>query len=151
MTQKITPCLWFDTQVKEAADFYTDIFDDSRILEITHYGPNTQIPEGSVLAVTFQLEGQHFMALNGGPAFHLTSAISLYVDCQTRQEIDEKWVRLSAKTLLRRHRLLQPNVLVVSSTSLCSAWLISRPSAGIPCWLAACTSSTGLNNPSCKE
>ncbi len=96
MAQKITPCLWFDTQAEEAAKFYTSIFDDSRILETTHYGANAQMPEGTVLAVTFQLEGQRFMALNGGPVFDFTPAISLYVDCQTQQEVDEKWASLCA-------------------------------------------------------
>ena len=92
----ITPCLWFDNQAEEAARFYTSIFRNSRIVGITHYGEGMPRPAGSVLTVTFELGGQEFVALNGGPRFKLTEAISLTVKCESQQEIDDYWAKLSA-------------------------------------------------------
>jgi predicted 3-demethylubiquinone-9 3-methyltransferase (glyoxalase superfamily) len=88
--QKITTFLWFDDNAEEAMKFYVSIFDDARILS-TMPGPG-----GKIMTGTFQLEGQEFMALNGGPMFKFTEAISLFVKCDTQEEIDEKWEKLSA-------------------------------------------------------
>ena len=93
--QKITPFLWFDNQAEEAANFYTSIFKNSKIVKIARYGEAGPGPKGSVMIVTFQLEGQEFIALNGGPHFKFTEAISLSVDCKTQKEVDEFWNRLS--------------------------------------------------------
>ena len=96
--QMIAPCLWYDTQAEEAADFYTSIFDNSRILRILHYNEaGFEIhgkPAGSVLTVEFELNGQRFTALNGGPQFKFSEAISLEVTCETQQEIDYYWDKL---------------------------------------------------------
>ena len=92
--QKITPFFWFDNQA-EAANFYTSIFRNSKIVKIVRYGEAGMGPKGSAMTVVFQLEGQEFIALNGGPHFKFTEAISLSVDCKTQQEIDEFWTRLS--------------------------------------------------------
>lgn len=94
--QKISPFLWFDTQAEEAANFYVSIFKNSKILKITRYGEAGPGPEGSVMTVEFALDGQEFIALNGGPHFKFTEAISLSVDCKTQQEVDEFWEKLSA-------------------------------------------------------
>jgi predicted 3-demethylubiquinone-9 3-methyltransferase (glyoxalase superfamily) len=97
--QKITPNLWFDNQAEEAANFYVSIFKNSKIGDITRYGEAAAEisgkPKGSVLTVTFQIEGQEFTALNGGPQFKFTEAISLLVNCETQQEVDELWEKLS--------------------------------------------------------
>lgn len=92
---KITPCLWFDTQGEEAATFYTTVFHNSRILEIARYGAAGPGPEGSVLTVTFELDGQKFVALNGGPQFTFNEAISFQVSCETQAEVDYFWSTLS--------------------------------------------------------
>jgi predicted 3-demethylubiquinone-9 3-methyltransferase (glyoxalase superfamily) len=94
--QKITSFLWFDGQAEEAANFYTSIFKDSKILNIARYGEAGPGPKGSVMLVTFQLEGQEFMALNGGPHYKFTPAISLFVHCQTQAEVDDLWSKLTA-------------------------------------------------------
>lgn len=94
--QKITPCLWFDNQAEEAMNFYVSVFKHSSVESISRYGEAGPGPEGSVLTVTFKLEGQDFMALNGGPHFQFSPAISLYVDCATQNEVDELWAKLSA-------------------------------------------------------
>jgi predicted 3-demethylubiquinone-9 3-methyltransferase (glyoxalase superfamily) len=94
--QKITPFLWFDGQAEEAANFYVSIFKNSKILNIARYGDAGPAPKGSVMLVTFQLEGQDFMALNGGPAYSLTPAISLFVSCETQAEVDHLWDKLTA-------------------------------------------------------
>jgi predicted 3-demethylubiquinone-9 3-methyltransferase (glyoxalase superfamily) len=94
--QKITPFLWYDTQAEEAANFYTSIFKDSKILNVARYGEDGPGPKGSVMTVAFQLEGQRFMALNGGPIYSFTPAISFFVDCETQGEVDELWDKLSA-------------------------------------------------------
>ena len=92
--QKISTCLWFNGQAEQAARFYTSIFKNSRIGEISYYGPNTPGTEGSVLTVAFQIEGQDFLALNGGPDFQFTPAISFVVDCHSQEEVDAYWERL---------------------------------------------------------
>jgi predicted 3-demethylubiquinone-9 3-methyltransferase (glyoxalase superfamily) len=98
--QKITPCLWFDGQAEPAANFYTSIFSNSKITAITRYGDaGHEIhgrPAGSVMTVVFELDGHGFMALNGGPQFKFTEAVSLQVYCDTQQEIDYFWEKLSA-------------------------------------------------------
>lgn len=92
---KITPFLWFDTQAQEAAEFYVSIFKDAKILEVTHYGEAGPRPKGQVMTVHFQLEGQTFAALNGGPEFTFNEAISLAVNVETQEELDELWQKLS--------------------------------------------------------
>jgi predicted 3-demethylubiquinone-9 3-methyltransferase (glyoxalase superfamily) len=94
-TQKITPNLWFDTEAEEAASFYTSIFDTSRIVKVMRYGEAGPRPAGMVMTVTFELEGQEFTALNGGPEFKFNEAISLLVNCESQEEVDELWKRLS--------------------------------------------------------
>lgn len=97
--QKITPNLWFDTQAEEAAKLYTSIFRNSKIGKITRYGKNKHeiegISEGAVMTVEFQLEGQQFVALNGGPQFIFTAAISFIVNCEDQEELDYFWEKLS--------------------------------------------------------
>jgi len=93
--QKITPFLWFDGQAEEAANFYTSVFKDSKILDIARYGEAGPGAKGTVMMATFQLEGQKFMALNGGPTYTFSPAISLFVDCETQAEVDELWEKLS--------------------------------------------------------
>jgi predicted 3-demethylubiquinone-9 3-methyltransferase (glyoxalase superfamily) len=97
--QKITPCLWFDNQAEEAVKFYTSIFKHSKVGRIARYGEAgakvSGRPKGSVMTVTFEIEGQEFMALNGGPHFKLSEAISFIVNCETQEEIDEFWEKLS--------------------------------------------------------
>ena len=92
--QKITTFLWFDDQAEEAARLYTSIFRSSEITRITHYGPDMPRPEGSVLTVSFQLEGQEFIALNGGAHYKFNPAISLFVNCETQAEVDAYWDKL---------------------------------------------------------
>ena len=92
---KITPCLWFDTEAEEAATFYTGIFKDSEVLEVSRYGPSGPRPEGMVMVVRFRIEGQDFVALNGGPEFRFDEAISFQVHCDSQEEIDELWARLT--------------------------------------------------------
>jgi predicted 3-demethylubiquinone-9 3-methyltransferase (glyoxalase superfamily) len=93
---KITPFLWFDHQAEEAMNFYVSIFKNSKAGTITRYGDAGPGPKGTVMSVTFELDGQQFMALNGGPVFHFTEAISLFVNCESQQEVDELWEKLSA-------------------------------------------------------
>lgn len=92
---KITPFLWFDSQAEEAANFYVSIFKNSKILAIARYGKSGPGPEGSAMTVEFQLDGQRFVALNGGPHFKFTEAISFVIGCETQQEVDEYWEKLS--------------------------------------------------------
>jgi predicted 3-demethylubiquinone-9 3-methyltransferase (glyoxalase superfamily) len=94
--QKISPFLWFDGNAEEAANFYVSIFKNSKILNISRYGDSGPGPKGSVMVVKFQLNGQEFMALNGGPAFKFTEAISFLVNCETQEEVDELWEKLTA-------------------------------------------------------
>ena len=93
--QKISPFLWFDNQAEEAANLYTSVFRDSRIVSIARYGDAGPGPKGQAMTVSFQLEGQDFTALNGGPYFKFTPAISLFVNCGTQDEVDRLWKRLS--------------------------------------------------------
>jgi predicted 3-demethylubiquinone-9 3-methyltransferase (glyoxalase superfamily) len=92
--QKITPCLWFDTQGEEAANFYCSIFKNSRILDVSYYGEAGPRPAGTALMVSFELDGQQFQALNGGPEFTFSEAISLSVSCDGQDEVDHFWERL---------------------------------------------------------
>ena len=98
--QKITPCLWFDNQAEEAVNFYISVFKNSKIVSIAHYGEAgakaSGRKKGSVMTMTFQLEGQDFMALNGGPVFIFSPAISLMVNCTSQEELDMLWEKLSA-------------------------------------------------------
>ena len=93
--QKITPFLWFNGQAEEAVNFYVSIFKNSKAGSIQRYGDAGPGPKGSVMSATFQLEGQDFYALNGGPQFSFTPAISFFVNCETQQEVDELWEKLS--------------------------------------------------------
>ena len=92
---KITPCLWFDTQGEEAANFYTSVFDNSRILNVSRYGSAGPRPAGTVMTVNFELDGQEFVALNGGPEFTFDEAISFQVNCESQEEVDRFWATLS--------------------------------------------------------
>jgi len=94
--QKITPSLWFDNQAEEAMNFYVSIFKNSKILGVSRYGDAGPGPAGAVMAGTFQLEGQEFFVITGGPEFAFTEAISLYVNCETQQEVDDLWAKLTA-------------------------------------------------------
>jgi predicted 3-demethylubiquinone-9 3-methyltransferase (glyoxalase superfamily) len=93
--QKLTTFLWFDNQAEEAAKLYVSLFKNSKIASVSRYGDAGPGPKGSVMMVTFQLDGQEFMALNGGPQFTFTPAISLFVNCETQQEVDALWDKLS--------------------------------------------------------
>lgn len=93
--QRITPFLWFDDKAEEAMNFYTSIFEDSQIVSVTQYGEAGPAARGTVMSATFRLNGQEFIALNGGPRFTFTEAISLFVTCETQQEVDELWEKLS--------------------------------------------------------
>jgi len=94
--QKITPFLWFDGNAEEAINFYVSIFKNSKILSVARYGEAGPGPKGTVMTASFQLDGQEFVALNGGPQFKFTEAISFWVRCETQEEIDEMWEKLSA-------------------------------------------------------
>jgi predicted 3-demethylubiquinone-9 3-methyltransferase (glyoxalase superfamily) len=96
MQQKITPFLWFNNQAEEAVNFYTSIFENSKINSVARYGDAGPGPKGSVMTIGFELEGQHFTALNGGPVFTFSQAISFVVHCQTQEEVDAYWDKLSA-------------------------------------------------------
>jgi len=93
--QKIVPFLWFNDNAEEAMNFYTSIFKDSKIENVTRYGKGGPGKEGAVMTGTFRVEGQQFYVLNGGPQFKFTEAISLFVKCETQQEVDELWEKLS--------------------------------------------------------
>lgn len=94
--QKISPCLWFDNQAEEAVKFYTSVFKNSKIDKVSYYGEEGPGQKGTVLTITFQLNGQEFMALNGGPEFKFTPALSLFVNCEEQDEVDYFWEELSA-------------------------------------------------------
>ena len=94
--QKITPFLWFDGKAEEAMNFYVSVFKNSTVGRVTRCGEGGPGPKGSVMSATFQLDGQDFFALNGGPGFTFTAAISFFVNCETQQEVDEFWEKLSA-------------------------------------------------------
>jgi predicted 3-demethylubiquinone-9 3-methyltransferase (glyoxalase superfamily) len=92
---EITPCLWFDTEGEDAAKLYTSVFPNSKILDIARYGSAGPRPEGTVMTVSFELDGQKFLALNGGPEFKFNEAISFQVSCKTQDEVDAFWSQLS--------------------------------------------------------
>ena len=94
--QKITPCLWFDTEAEEAAEYYVSLFGDSKIIDISRYGEAGPRPAGTVLTVSFQLEGVEFTALNGGPNFTFNEAVSFQVSCESQDEVDRLWNKLTA-------------------------------------------------------
>lgn len=96
MMQKISPFLWFDGKAEEAANFYISIFKNSKLGSIMRYGDAGPGPKGSVMSVTFELDGQEFIALNGGPVFTFSPAISFFVKCETQDEVDNYWTKLSA-------------------------------------------------------
>lgn len=97
--QKITPCLWFDNQAEVAMNFYVSVFKNSKIGNVTYYGEEgakvSGRPKGSVMTVTFELDGQEFMALNGGPHFTFSEAVSFIINCESQEEVDELWGKLS--------------------------------------------------------
>src|SRR5688500_13547858 len=99
IAQRIVPCLWFDDQAEQAAAFYTGIFPSSKIVKVTRYGKAGHDihgrPAGSVMTVAFELDGQPFTALNGGPLFTFNEAVSLQIMCDTQEEVDHYWARLS--------------------------------------------------------
>ena len=99
---KITPFLWFNNQAEEAMNFYVSIFKNSRAIKTTHYGDARTGAAGTVMSVEFELEGQKFIALNGGPHYTLNPAISLFVDCETQEEVDALWEKLAAGSTLRK-------------------------------------------------
>jgi predicted 3-demethylubiquinone-9 3-methyltransferase (glyoxalase superfamily) len=94
--QKITPFLWFDNNAEEAVNLYVSIFKNSKVLGMSRYGDAGPGPKGMLMTARFQLDGQEFVALNGGPQFKFTEAVSFLVNCQTQQEVDEYWEKLSA-------------------------------------------------------
>lgn len=94
--QRITPCLWFNTEAEEAMRFYSSIFNDGKILDISYYGPNMPMPEGTVLVVNAEFNGQRFMALNSGPGYPFSEAVSFSVDCKDQAEVDYYWEKLGA-------------------------------------------------------
>jgi predicted 3-demethylubiquinone-9 3-methyltransferase (glyoxalase superfamily) len=93
--QKITPFLWFDGKAEDAMNFYVSVFKNSKVVRVSRYGDGGPGPKGTVMSATFELDGQQFYALNGGPQFTFTPAISLFVNCETQQEVDELWEKLS--------------------------------------------------------
>ena len=95
MQQKIVPNLWFDTEAEEAAAFYTSVFDNSRIVSVTHYTEAGPRPAGMVMTVEFELDGQRFVGINGGPEFTFDEAVSFQISCETQEEIDDYWERLT--------------------------------------------------------
>ncbi len=95
MQPKIIPNLWFDTEAEEAADFYTSVFQNSRVINVTHYTEAGPRPAGTVMTVEFELDGQRFVGINGGPEFKFDEAVSLQINCETQDEVDYYWERLS--------------------------------------------------------
>ena len=94
--QKIIPFLWFDGNAEEAVNFYVSLFKNSRVVNMSRYGDGGPGPKGTVMSATFEINGQEFMALNGGPHFTFSPAVSFFVKCETQQEVDELWEKLSA-------------------------------------------------------
>jgi predicted 3-demethylubiquinone-9 3-methyltransferase (glyoxalase superfamily) len=92
---RITPWLWFDTEAQEAAEFYTSVFANSRVTDVSHYGENMPRPAGTVMTVSFELDGQEFVGLNGGPEFSFNESISFQIECADQAEVDHYWSRLS--------------------------------------------------------
>ena len=95
--QKLTPCLWFDSNAWEAVTFYTTVFNNVEKGKITYYGPDMPMPQGSVLTIEFKIEGQEFLALNAGPTFKFTEAVSFMIKCESQGEIDMYWDKLTAE------------------------------------------------------
>lgn len=95
MQQKIVPNLWFDNEAEEAAEFYVDVFEDSRIVNVTHYTEAGPRETGMVMTVEFELDGQRFVGINGGPQFSFDEAVSFAIECETQEEVDYYWGRLS--------------------------------------------------------
>lgn len=95
MSEKITTCLWFDTQAEEAAEYYVSVFDEGKILDVSRYGDGGPGPAGQAIAVRFQIDGRTFMALNGGPALNFTEAVSFVIDCSSQEEVDRYWSALT--------------------------------------------------------
>jgi predicted 3-demethylubiquinone-9 3-methyltransferase (glyoxalase superfamily) len=93
---KITPCLWFDGRIDEAAKFYTSVFPDAKVKHTAEYGDGAPLPKGTPLTVTFEIAGQDFMLLNGGPYFRINEAVSFYVHCKDQTEVDYYWSKLTA-------------------------------------------------------
>lgn len=93
--EKLNPCLWFDTQAEDAAEFYTEVFPNSKIVEISRYSENMHKPAGEVLTVAFDLDGQRFVALNGGPEFTFNEAVSFQINCADQAEVDAYWEKLT--------------------------------------------------------
>ncbi|MGI8476559.1 MAG: VOC family protein [Thermomicrobiales bacterium] len=96
MAKKITPFLWFDDNAEEAVNHYVSIFKNSEVLSVTRYPEGAPLPAGTVMVISFRLDGQEFAALNGGPHFTFTEAISFFIDCESQDEVDELWGKLSA-------------------------------------------------------
>lgn len=94
--QSITPFLWFDHDAEEAVEFYTSIFPNAKVHEVSRYAEGAPVPAGTVMTITFELLGQRFIALNGGPDFKFTEAVSFFVSCDTQDEVDELWAKLTA-------------------------------------------------------
>lgn len=94
--QKITPFLWFDGKAEEAMNFYTSVFKNAVVKEVSHYGEGSPFPKGTVMSATFELEGQAFIALNAGPGFSFSPAVSFFINCETQAEVDDLWSKLSA-------------------------------------------------------
>ena len=95
MKHKITPFLWFDSQAEEAAKFYVSVFKDSKMGQVSRYGDGMPLPKGTVMTAAFEIEGQPFIALNGGPDFKFTPAVSFVINCDTQKEIDHYWDKLT--------------------------------------------------------
>jgi predicted 3-demethylubiquinone-9 3-methyltransferase (glyoxalase superfamily) len=95
MPRRITPNLWFDTEAEEAAAFYTSVFENSRIVSVQRYTEGAPRPAGMVMTVAFELDGQRFVGINGGPQFTFDEAVSFQIDCETQEEVDRYWERLS--------------------------------------------------------
>lgn len=96
MGEKITTCLWFDSQAEQAADFYVSVFDDSKILNVARYGDVGPGTAGQAMTVEFEIEGRKFLGLNGGPAFTFTEAVSFVISCSSQEEVDRYWTALTA-------------------------------------------------------
>ena len=96
MSQKITPALWFEYNAEEAVDFYISVFDDGRVISKGYYGPDAPIPEGTLLTATFEIAGQQFMVINGGPHDKFNDSVSFYVSCADQEEVDRYWNALTA-------------------------------------------------------
>jgi len=108
--QRISPCLWFDTEAEAAANFYTGVFKNSKIKSVTHYGEAGPMPAGTVMVVTFELDGVEFIALNGGPIYKFSEAVSLSIGCRTQAEVDHYWDALNEGRRGRSMRLAQGQV-----------------------------------------